>query len=410
MRTMLNFEYRAIDPAGKLLSGLMEAETPADVVAHLERAGCTPISARLAPAGAGAGSRRTWRDLFVPEPSPAGITAVTLDLAMLLRGGVALDEALLILAQLAGAGWLARVLRDLHASLGEGRSLSQALARHPRLFSPIYVKMVEAAEVSGSLVESLTALATERQRGERLRRRFVSAISYPVFLVVAALCVLVFVLVYLIPKFEVALQGFRDRIDPTALFVFNMSAFLNEYLDTLVIGLALALALAVIIARLGRENNFWIALLARLPGARGILQNEFTVTFCRTLAVLVRNGVDISSGLRLVRGVIRMPGAAAEIDAIVAGVRQGRRFSDTLGNRQLFPRHVVQMLRVGEEAGELAASAEQVAVFYEAKLDAALGRLIAIVGPSVMVFVSILIAWLIISVMTALMSINDMLV
>ncbi len=407
MGAMLSFEYRALDPGGKFLSGSMAAETPADVLAHLERLGCTPISAQAAPPRPE--GRRTWRDLLKPEPSPAGITAMTLDCAMLLRGGVALDEALLILAQLASDRWLTRVLKDLHGCLGQGQSLSQALLRHPRLFSPIYVKMVEAAEASGSLAESLTALASERQRGERLRKRFVSAISYPVFLVVAALGVLAFVLIYLIPKFEVALQGFRDRIDPTALVVFNMSAFLNRNLDALVIGLALALGAAIVVARLGRERGLWIALLARLPGARGVLQSEFTVTFCRTLAVLVRNGVDISSALRLMRGVVRMPRAAVEIDGIVAGVRQGRRLSDTLGNRSLFPRHVVQMLRVGEEAGELAASAEQVAVFYEAKLDAALGRLIAVVGPAVMVFVSILIAWLIISVMTALMSINDML-
>lgn len=407
MGAMLSFEYRALDPGGRLLLGSMEAETPGDVVAHLERIGCTPISAQAAPARTAGG--RTWRDRLAPEPSPAGVTAMTLDLAMLLRGGVALDEALGILAQLASERWLVRVLRDLHASLGEGRSLSAALARHPRLFSPIYVRMVEAAEASGSLTESLTALATERQRGERLRRRFVSAIAYPVFLVGAALCVLVFVLVYLIPKFEVALQGFRDRIDPTALVVFNMSAFLNRNLDALLVGAALLLAAGVVLARLGRERGLWVALLARIPVARTVLQSEFTVTFCRTLAVLTRNGVDISSALRLMRGVVRMPGAGAEIDAIVAGVRQGRRLSDTLTHRGLFPRHVVQMLRVGEEAGALGASADQVAVFYEAKLDAALGRLIAVVGPAVMVFVSILIAWLIISVMTALMSINDML-
>ncbi len=407
MGALLPFAYRAIDPGGKLLSGIMEAPTPADVLAHLERLGCTPISAEPStPQGA---NRRTWRDLLKPEPSPVGVTTMTLDLAMLLRGGVALDEALMILVPLAGDRGLAGVLRDLHASLGEGRSLSEALARHPRLFSPIYVKMIEAAEASGSLTESLTALVGERQRGERLRRRLVSAISYPVFLVGAALCVLVFVLVYLIPKFEVALQGFHDRIDPTALLVFNLSAFLNRNLDTLAIGVAACLGAALVVGRIARERGLWLALLARIPGAQGILRSEFIVTFCRTLAVLVRNGVDISSALRLMRGVVRMPGAGAEIDGIIAGVRQGRRVSDTLTNRQLFPRHVVQMLRVGEEAGELAASAEQIAAFYEGKLDVALGRLIAVVGPAVMVFVSILIAWLIISVMTALMSINDML-
>ncbi|WP_018261738.1 type II secretion system F family protein [Methylobacterium sp. WSM2598] len=399
------YEYRALDPAGRVQTGAIEAESRAEVIAQLDRAGFTPLSATARPAGG-----RGWRDLLRPEPRPDDITAMTLDLAMLLRGGVTLTDALQILAQLETRRWLVGVLRDLHLSLGQGRSLSQAVARHPRLFPPIYRKMVEVAEAAGRLEGALGSLAAERQRGERLRRRFVSAIAYPLFLVAAAFAVLAFVLIYLIPKFEVALQGFRDRIDPAALFVFNLSAAVNAHLDLIGIGLAGLLGGALVLARLGRERGLWIGLLARLPVVRTLLAHELTVTFCRTLAILVGGGVDISTALRLIRGVVRLPGAGAEIDRVIADVRQGQRLSEALGQRRLFPRHVVQMLRVGEEAGELPDSAERVAAFYEVKLEAALGRLIAIVGPAVMVLVSVLIAWLIISVMTALMSINDLLV
>ena len=222
--------------------------------------------------------------------------------------------------------------------------------------------------------------------------------------------VLFFILIYLIPKFEVALQGFRDKIDPSALVVFEMSGFLNRNLDVVVLSMAGLLGGAVLLNRIGSERGMWLALLARLPFSRAVLANELTVTFCRTLAILVRNRVDISTALRLIRGVVRLPGAGSEIDRVVADVRQGQRLSETLSRGKLFPRHVVQMLRVGEESGDLADSASRVAVFYEAKLDAALGRVIAVVGPAVMVLVSLLIAWLIISVMTALMSINDLLV
>lgn len=399
------FEYQALDAAGKLLSGTMEAESRAEVMAQLDRSGWTPIAAKPKAASAG----RSWRDLLTPEPRPEDITAMTLDLAMLLKGGVALNEALAILVQMESKRWLVAVLRDLNAALSHGKSLSQALAQHPRLFPPIYGKMVEVAETAGRLEEALTALAAERQRGERLKKRFVSAISYPLFLVGAAVAVLFFVLIYLIPKFEVALQGFRERIDPSALVVFNMSAFLNRNLDAVVIGMAVVLGGAMVVNRLGRERGIWLRLVAALPVSRAVLAHELTVTFCRTLAILVRNGVDISTALRLIRGVVRLPGAGAEIDRVTADVRQGQRLSEALTRGRLFPRHVVQMLRVGEEAGDLADSASRVAVFYEAKLDAALGRVIAVVGPAVMVVVSVLIAWLIISVMTALMSINDML-
>lgn len=406
---MPTFEYRAIDTAGKMLVGTMEMASRADVVNELDRSGCTPISAHETTASVG-GQARSWRERLTPEPRPEDITAFTLDLAMLLKGGVTLDEALMIVVQMETRRWLVRVLRDLHVELSGGKSFSQALAKHPRLFPPIYVKTVEVAEMSGRLEEALSGLAEERQRTERLRKRFVSAISYPLFLVVAALGVLLFVLIYLIPQFESALQGFRDKIDPSALVVFQLSAFLIAHIDVFLIALVALLGGGLLLKRLGRGRAFWLNVMARLPLTRSILGYELTLTFSRTLAILVRNGVDISTSLRLIRGVVRLPGAADEIDQVIADVRQGQRLSQTLSRRRLLPGHVVQMLRVGEESGDLADSAGRVAIFYEAKLDAALGRLIAVVGPATMIVVSLIIAWLIMSVMTALISINDLLV
>ena len=131
--------------------------------------------------------------------------------------------------------------------------------------------------------------------------------------------------------------------------------------------------------------------------------------FCRTLAVLIGNGVDISTALRLLRDVVLLPAYAIELDGVVADVRKGRRLSEALERRSFLPRHVVQMLRVGEDSGRLPDSASRVAVFYEARLDTTLTRAIAVIGPATMMLVSVLIAWLIISVMTALMSVNDLL-
>lgn len=404
---MPTFEYRALDPSGRMLVGAVEAGSRAEVLEQLDRTGCTPISTQET---GGRARRRSWRDWLTPEPRSEEVTAFTLDLAMLLKGGIVLNEALLILAQMETRRWQVRLLRELHLELASGKSFSQALAKHPALFPPIYVKMIEVAETAGRLEETLTGLAGERQRTERLRKRFVSAISYPLFLIVAATAVLCFVLIYLIPRFETALQGFRDKIDPSALVVFKLSAFLIEHLDLFVAGLVAILAGVVLVNRLGRGRPMWLGLLARLPITRTILRYELTLTFCRTLAVLVKNGVNISTALRLIRGVVRLPAAAEEIDRVIADVRQGRRLSETLAGRRLLPGYVVQILRVGEEAGSLADSADRVAGFYEAKLDAALGRLIAVVGPAAMIVVSLMIAWLIISVMTALISINDLLV
>ncbi len=403
---MTAFEYRAVNPGGKMLAGVMEAGSPREVLEHLERSGCTPIFARESRGG----QSRSWRERLTPEPSAEHITGFTLDLAMMLKGGVVLDEALQILADMESRRWLAKLIRALHAELSGGKSLSAVLAMHPRTFPPVYVQTIAVAESAGRLEAALSDLARERQRNEQLKRKFVSAVAYPAFLAVAAVGVLCFVLLYVVPQFEGALQGFRSRIAPSSLIVFDLSRAFRENVDLILIGAAGLLGLGLIAGRLTRGGSGIVRFLAWFPLTRTLMSYELTVTFCRTLAILLANGVAITVALRLVRDVVRQPAAREAIDLAIADVRQGDRVSAALTRRAFLPAHVTQMLRVGEEAGQIADSAGRVATFYEAKLEAALGRLTAVIGPAMMIVVACLIAWLIISVMTALISINDLLV
>lgn len=402
---MPSFKYEALDPSGRKLTGLMDGASPKEIIRELNRAGFLPIAAVEARGQGG----RSWREWFTPEPKAEEITAMTLDIVMLLKGGVSLSESLQLLQEMGGRGWRTRVFRELHLAISVGKTFSQALSEHPRLFSPIYVKMVEVAEATGRLEEALASLADERQRMERMRKRLVSAISYPAFLIIAALSAMTFIFMYVIPQFETALEGFRDKIDPTALMVFNASAFLRANFQTIIISIAGTIVGSLLLGKLGHARGFWISLIARVPLMSTVLRYEVTLKFCRTLSVLIGNGVDISTSLRLLRDVVRLPAYAAEVDGVIADVRKGRRLSEALDTRTFLPRHVVQMLRVGEESGRLPDSASRVAVFYEARLDTALSRVIAVIGPATMMLVSMLIAWLIISVMTALMSVNDLL-
>lgn len=402
---MTLFEYRAINASGKMFVGTMEAETPADVSSQLDRAGITTISMRE-KTGRDEG---TWRDWLTIDPGSEEITGFTVDLAMLLKGGVALDEALVILTQMETRRWLVKLIRDIHVDLSSGKSLSKVLAKHPKLFSPLYIKMVEVAEISGRLEPALTSIAQERQRTERLRKRLISAIAYPGFLTVAAFGVLAFVLLYIIPQFEGAIAGFRSKISPSALFVFQLSEWLRGNVDNVLIGIAVVLVVFVAIKRFGQKRSVWINILTVLPFTSRVVSYHMTLSFCRTLEILLANGVDISTSLRLIRGIVNTPKAGAKIDAVIADVRGGKRLSQSLASQTLLPGHVVQMLRVGEEAGNLGDSAGRIAGFYEGKLDTALGRLTAILGPVMMMGVSVLIGWLILSIMSALLSINDVL-
>ena len=402
---MPSFRYEALDAGGRKLTGIMDGATSSEIIQELNRAGYLPIRTTEAKAQTG----RSWRDLLTPEPKAEDVTSLTLDIVMLLKGGVTLSAALSLLHQMGGARWRVRVLHELHLAIAVGKTFSQALSEHPRLFLAVYVKMVEVAEATGRLEQALDSLAEERQRMERMKKRLVGAVAYPAFLVVSALSAMTFIFLYVIPQFETALEGFRDKIDPTALMVFNMSAFLRTNINTIMIAVSLAIVAALLAGRLGAKRGFWVSVFSRLPFFRTMFLYEATLKFCRTMAVLMGNGVDISTALRLVRDVVRLPAFATAIDGVTADVRKGRRLSEALETRDFLPRHVVQMLRVGEESGRLPDSASRVAVFYEARLDTALTRVIAVIGPATMVLVSVLIAWLIISVMTALMSVNDLL-
>lgn len=401
------FEYKALDATGRLIGGRLEAHSGAEAGQHLEHMGLMPVSVTEAQ---GNGDARSWRDVLSPEPRPEDITAFTVDLAMLIDGGVVLDEALSILSQMESRRWLKRLIRDLHVGISGGKSLSQALALYPNLFPPMYVKTIEVAEMSGRLAAALTDVARERQRVERLRAKLVSAIAYPSFLVVAACAVLCFVMLYVIPQFEGAVAGFQSKLAPSTARMFALSRFFREHIDGIGIAVIGLLVLVIVVGRLGRGRSVGAAIFSRLPFARTIFVYDLTLTFCRTLAVLTRNGVDISTTLRLIRGLMRTRAAAGEVDRVIADVRQGRRLSEALAKRILLPGHVVQMLRVGEEAGRLADSADRIGGFYEAKLETALSRLTAVIGPAMMIGVSLIVAWLIVSVMTALISVNDLLV
>jgi general secretion pathway protein F len=404
---MPRYRYRALDASGQMLVGVLDAPSSAAVVPELERMAALPIE--IIDVGGEAGGR-SWRSIFQRKPTREEITGVTEDLATLVRGGVTLDRALVILSETGTRPVLKSLMLDLHREISGGHSLAEAVAKHPDLFPRTYEKMVEVAEVAGTLDETLRVIAHERTRGENLRRRITSALAYPSFLIVAATGVLIFVLMGIIPEFERALAGFPQAMQGSTELVFQLSRALRNNSD-MIAGIALGVVLGgFLLFRSRFAKAFFMRLLGVIPGAREVVGYERTVSFCATLGALTHSGVDISTALRLIRDLMRDSRSAAKIDKVLTSVRQGHRLTDALIEVDMLPVYAVHMLRVGEESGELGPAAMRIAGFYEGKLDRALGRLTSILGPAIMILVSLLIAWLIISVITALLSVNDLLI
>jgi general secretion pathway protein F len=229
-----------------------------------------------------------------------------------------------------------------------------------------------------------------------------------VFLVTAATLILLFFLIYVVPQFESVFADLGSRLNAGAAFVLAASTWLRANVDV-VLGTCLALVLGGWLLLHQRERRAkLIAYLAVIPGIAGPMRDRRTAQLVGTLGLLIANGVPLPASLKILRNIVGDPRTAAAIDQVHDQVRNGRRFADALADTDLLPPLAVRMLRVGDETGDLATIAGHAAQFYEQRLGFGLDRLMGAVGPVAIVLVAVVIGTLIISIMSALLSITDL--
>jgi general secretion pathway protein F len=400
---MPHFRYRAVTHAGEIVVGEVEAPSRAEVVRRIEYLGHLPIDADVITSGAlarGAG-------IGGKAPRPRDVTIFLRQLALLIRAGLTLEAALQTLGDDTSKS-LAAFAAALRASISAGDSFAEALERHSAIIAPAYVAMVRAGEASGKLEPVLGAIVEDRTRSELLADRINSAIRYPLFLIVSAVVVLLFFLIYVVPQFEPVFKDLGGRLNAGAAFVLAASAWLRGNLD-LLLGLCLALVPGIWLVLSRREwRARMLAAFASIPGISGTVRDQRTARIIGTFGLLVENGVALPTALKILREVVTDPHYVGAIDGVYEQVRNGRRFGDALADTNLLPPLAVRMLRVGDETGDLASIARHAAQFYEHKLGIGLDRLMGAVGPATIIVVSVVIGALIISIMSALLSITEL--
>jgi general secretion pathway protein F len=400
---MPQFRYRAVTPTGEFVAGELEAPSRQEVLRRIEYLGHMAIEAE--PAASGMLARHGG--FFAIAAKSRDVTAFLRELALLLRARVALEAALHTLGDDAGKG-LTRFAGALRASIAAGESFADALERHPTLIEPAYVAMVRAGEASGNLDLVMHAIVEDRVRRHLLAERIGAAVRYPCFLIGSAAVILVFFLIYVVPQFEPVFKDLGANLNSGAAFVVAASTWLRGNAD-MVLGTCIALVLATwLMFKQPQARRTVVAVLSSMPGVAGLLRDRRAVRLLGTLSLLIENGVVLPTALKILRDIVTEPRHAAAVERVHEQVRNGRRFADALAETDLLPSLAVRMLRVGDETGDLASIARHAAQFYEHKLGAGLDRLMGAIGPVVIVLVSIIIGGLIVSIMSALLSITDL--
>jgi general secretion pathway protein F len=399
-----NFRYRALSQAGEVVSGYIVAPTAAEVSQRIEYLGLLPIEAVTEQKN---GGRRTFASLF-NRPTALDVTLFTRDLALLLRAGARINGALEVLSSDAEVGRLGFVISGIKSAILSGETFADAIRRYPQVFPPTYVALVSVGELTNTLDNVLDVIANERMRAEVVRQRLSEAVRYPLFILCAATAVLSFFLLFVLPQFASVIHDFGAQLDPLVATLLDASSFVKNNSDFV------ALILLVVIVTMWlvlRRPNIRLSLfrqISRLPILRGILSAHRTALFCRNLGVLLGNGISLPETLRILEDMMASTSSRVAWASTADRVRHGSKLSDALAATNALPPIAVRMLRLGDETGQLPMLAARVADFYEAKLQRTLDRLVGIAGPAAIIIISVVVGGLIVSVMTALLSITQM--
>lgn len=394
------FRYLAIDTAGATVHGRMEAPDSEAVIALLRAQGHLPIEARPLAGSVG------WRDrLSGGQGRLADLAIATRELWLLLRAGQPLERAL---AQLAG-GLAPKPLRPRFRTVLDkvrgGVPLAEALERAGG-FPQVYRAMVRAGETGGALDTALDRLADLLDRERKMRETLAAAMLYPAVLAVVATASVMLMLLYVVPQFEHLFIGTTADIPAVTRFVLGASSGLRANWTPLMVGLLiLLLAARLVLPRLNLKP-WWDRAVLWLPLVGGVVAMAATARFARTLSVLLAAGTPLPAALVLSAQAADNGPVGLAAEAMRTGVKAGRTLAASLPPGHPIPDLAVELIKVGEESGRLDHVLGHVADIFDGKVEVALKRLLALLEPTAVILLAMIIGGIVVSIMLALVSLN----
>jgi type IV pilus assembly protein PilC len=392
---MAVWRYRARDGAGREVQGLIQADSERHALDRLHAAGLHPVGLVRDP-GAPGGSRGLL-GLF-DRVSLRDLALMSRQFSTMVNSGLTLVRSLAILEQQASGHRLREVLGRVRADVERGSALADALARHPQVFSSLYVNMVRAGEAGGVLDDALERLAAFLEKEFALRQKIKSAMVYPVILAVAATAALLFMTMVIIPQFVVFFRELNvgDLPLPTKV-VMAASYLLRAYWFVWIPGVALSVWGFLRWLRTPRGRAWWDRAKLRLPVFGPVIQKALLARFARTLGTLLGAGVPLLQALEVTGRAADSVVVEEAVRRVRAVVREGESIALPLSQVELFPPMVVQMVRVGEEAGNLDGMLTKVADFYDTEVEAAVASLASTLEPAMIVFMGFVVGAMVIS-------------
>jgi type II secretory pathway component PulF len=414
---MPEFSYKARRRSGELVEGVLEVADRPAALAQIQRQGLFPIAVDVAKAGASAGGKRAGQKLdlmaFLPptlraqlsqkrKPKLQELATYTLQLANLINSGMPLTVALNSMTHLESKGIPADVSRSLKQEVTEGSGLSEAMAKQPRIFSDLYVNMVKAGESSGSLVEVLRRMAAHFQQFAEVQAKFKSALIYPAMVICVGAGIVTFFMFFMMPKFMEIFNGFGVQLPLPTRMLMGFSTFLINY--WWLIGSVIILAV-ILFKRFqatedgARKIDEW---KMKMPVIGKVVKINLFGQFARTLGTLLQNGVPVLTALKITEQVLANRLIREAIAKTRDAVTDGKTLAQPLGQSKLFPQLMVDLVRIGEETGDVPGALNNLADTYESELQIGLRVMTQLIEPILIIVMAVIVGFLLISILLPL--------
>jgi type IV pilus assembly protein PilC len=380
--TTETYNYKVRDKQGRMLEGTLDAESTTLVANKLRQMGYTPIQIDK-KAGAGLKSEIS---LFGPrKPKMKDISVFSRQFATMINSGLSLLRSLYILEEQTENKVLAGIIAEVRQDVEKGSSLSQAMAKHPKAFSKLYVSMVRSGEIGGVLDSVLLRLSDTIEKQVELRQKIKSAMTYPVAVLCLVLCIVAAMLLFIVPIFKGLYDDLGGTLPLPTRMLLIVSTVMTKFFPVLIV-------LGVVAAWLFKRwintdtgRAAWDAFKLKVPVFGGLVQKTALTRFSSTLSALLRSGVPILEALEIVSDTVSNTVMAKAVKDVQVAVKGGESLHKPLQQHPVFPPMVVQMMAVGEETGALDEMLEKIGKFYEQEVEATVEALTSLLEPALIV-------------------------
>jgi len=400
------FTYKAINALGEIEEGLRDAPDEAQLIAALQAENYIPIKVSTASSrsflGFGLGAKQN-------KLSQKDILLFTGELATLLESGLPIDKSLIVLMDLTEDNErLTKLISKVLEKVKGGTSLADALEMQAGIFSKFYLNMIRAGEAGGGLGEVLNRLGEYLESSQELKDTVSTALIYPAILLVMSLASVFIMLTFVVPQFTEMFESAGKDLPVSTQIVVGMAEWLQSYWWALLgIFFGVSSYMKFQMADPVRKK-VWDGRFLKLPLFGEVLLNKETANISRTLGTLLGNGVSIIAAMVIVRETVDNLVIAAAIGETEEQLKQGKHLSDALLEKAIFPKMAMQMVKMGEETGRLEEMLLRVATIYDKQLRVAIQRMLALLEPALIITLGLMIAGIIVSILLAILSVNDL--